>query len=83
MNGLLEYPQYTRPEVWQEMPVPEVLLTGHHANIQKWREEQSLPPHQRKTTGSFGKADRNGNKAFAKMLISHCVKHTNMLITFI
>lgn len=41
-NGLLEYPQYTRPEVWQEMRVPEVLLSGHHENIRKWRRKQSL-----------------------------------------
>jgi len=41
-DGLLEYPQYTRPEVWQERQVPEVLLSGHHKNIEKWRTEQSL-----------------------------------------
>lgn len=41
-NGLLEYPQYSRPEVWEGMSVPEVLLSGHHANIEKWRYEQSL-----------------------------------------
>lgn len=41
-NGLLEYPQYSRPEVWHEKRVPEVLLSGHHANIEKWRMEQSL-----------------------------------------
>ncbi len=41
-NGLLEYPQYTRPEVWHERPVPEVLMSGHHLNIKKWREEKSL-----------------------------------------
>ena len=41
-NGLLEYPQYTRPEIWQDKRVPEVLLSGHHANIEKWRQEQSL-----------------------------------------
>lgn len=41
-NGLLEYPQYTRPPVWHNMEVPEVLLSGHHANIEKWRREQSL-----------------------------------------
>ena len=39
--GLLEYPQYTRPEVFRGMGVPEVLLSGHHANIQKWREQQA------------------------------------------
>ena len=41
-NGLLEYPQYTRPEVFLDKKVPEVLLSGHHENIKKWREEQSL-----------------------------------------
>lgn len=41
-NGLLEYPQYTRPEIWRDKRVPEVLLSGHHANIEKWRQEQSL-----------------------------------------
>lgn len=41
-SGLLEYPQYTKPAVWNGMSVPEVLLSGHHANIEKWREEQSL-----------------------------------------
>ncbi len=41
-DGLLEYPQYTRPPVFHGMEVPEVLLSGHHANIEKWRHEQSL-----------------------------------------
>ena len=41
-SGLLEYPQYTRPAEWEGRAVPDVLLTGHHANIQKWRHEQSL-----------------------------------------
>lgn len=41
-NGLLEYPQYTRPPVWRGRAVPDVLLSGHHANIEKWRREQSL-----------------------------------------
>jgi tRNA (guanine37-N1)-methyltransferase len=41
-DGLLEYPQYTRPEVWRGRRVPEVLLSGHHANIEKWRREQAL-----------------------------------------
>ena len=40
-NGLLEYPQYTRPEESLGKKVPEVLLSGHHANIEKWRMEQS------------------------------------------
>lgn len=41
-NGLLEYPQYTRPEVFLNRKVPEILLSGHHENIKKWREEESL-----------------------------------------
>ena len=41
-NGLLEYPQYTRPETFLDKKVPEVLLSGHHKNIRKWREEKSL-----------------------------------------
>lgn len=41
-NGLLEYPQYTKPAVWRDMEVPEVLLSGHHANVDKWRHKQSL-----------------------------------------
>ena len=41
-EGLLEYPQYTRPEVFMGRRVPEVLLSGHHANIAKWRREQSI-----------------------------------------
>ncbi len=41
-NNLLEYPQYTRPEVFHEKSVPEVLLSGHHENIKKWREEKSI-----------------------------------------
>ena len=41
-EGLLEYPQYTRPAEWEGIPVPEVLLSGHHARIQAWRRQQSL-----------------------------------------
>lgn len=40
--GLLEYPQYTRPQVYEGIGVPEVLLSGHHENIKKWRYAQSL-----------------------------------------
>ena len=41
-NGLLEYPQYTRPPEFMGREVPEILLSGHHANIEKWRREQSI-----------------------------------------
>ena len=41
-EGLLEYPQYTKPAVWLEKEVPEVLLSGHHENIAKWRKQKSI-----------------------------------------
>ena len=41
-DNLLEHPQYSRPEVWRGKNVPQVLLSGHHANIERWRREQSL-----------------------------------------
>lgn len=41
-DNLLEYPQYSRPETWHDKKVPEVLMSGHHANIEKWRREQSV-----------------------------------------
>ena len=47
-NGLLEYPQYTRPEVFEGMKVPEILLSGHHENIEKWRKEKSLEMTKKK-----------------------------------
>ncbi|MHC4855672.1 MAG: tRNA (guanosine(37)-N1)-methyltransferase TrmD, partial [Planctomycetota bacterium] len=41
-EGLLEYPQYTRPEVFRDMKVPEILLSGDHGKIAQWRKEQSI-----------------------------------------
>ena len=41
-DNLLEYPQYTRPEVFMGQKVPDILLSGHHANVEKWRREQSI-----------------------------------------
>ena len=41
-DGLLEYPQYTRPEVWEGRAVPPILLSGHHANVAKWRRKQAI-----------------------------------------
>ena len=41
-NGLLEYPQYTRPEIFEGEKVPDVLLSGHHKNIEKWRQDKSI-----------------------------------------
>lgn len=41
-DGLLEYPQYTRPETWEGRKVPDILRSGHHANVAKWRRKQSI-----------------------------------------
>ncbi len=56
-NGLLEYPQYTRPEVWMERRVPEILLSGHHANIDRWRREKELERTLQKRPDMLEKAE--------------------------
>lgn len=55
--GLLEYPQYTRPEVWRGRPVPPVLLSGHHGNIQQWRRAQSLAVTRRNRPDLWAQAE--------------------------
>ena len=47
LDGLLDCPHYTRPELWNDTPVPEVLMSGHHANIERWRRDQRLLLTQR------------------------------------
>lgn len=44
-DGLLEYPQYSRPEEWHGLTVPEVLLSGNHEKVDRWRKKQAIPPH--------------------------------------
>ena len=56
-SGLLEYPQYTRPEVWHGRKVPEVLLSGHHANIARWRREQRILTTLKKRPDMLESAD--------------------------
>lgn len=56
-NGLLEYPQYTRPPEWHNKKVPEVLLSGHHANIEKWRRQQSLKRTYERRPDMLNKAE--------------------------
>ncbi len=60
-NGLLEYPQYTRPAVWHDKSIPEVLLSGHHANIEKWKREQSLINTLKKRPDMLKKAQLTKN----------------------
>lgn len=56
-DGLLEYPQYTRPEVFLDMEVPEILKSGHHENIEKWRREKSIEITQARRPDLLKKED--------------------------
>lgn len=56
-DHLLEYPQYSRPEIWHDKQVPPILLSGHHANIEKWRREQSIIRTARNRPDSLEKAE--------------------------
>lgn len=69
-NGLLEYPQYTRPEVWKGKAVPEVLLSGHHANIRKWRREQEIERTLKKRPDMLAdvQLDKNDKKFLATLI---------------
>lgn len=60
-NNLLEYPQYTRPEIVDGVSVPEVLLSGHHAKIAEWRREQSIEATRKKRPDLYKKFLRNKN----------------------
>ena len=55
-DNLLEYPQYSRPEIWHEKQVPPVLLSGHHANIEKWRQRAVSDSYCKESSGSSGKS---------------------------
>lgn len=65
-EGLLEYPQYTRPAVFRGMAVPEVLLSGHHANIAAWRRAQALQKTQSMRPELLGSHGRTAGGAQAK-----------------
>ena len=56
-NGLLEYPQYTRPAVWHDKPIPDILISGHHAKIERWKREQSLLVTKQKRPDMLEKAE--------------------------
>ncbi|MGH7797882.1 MAG: RNA methyltransferase, partial [Candidatus Binatia bacterium] len=69
-NGLLEYPQYTRPEEFRGMKVPEVLLTGDHERIRRWRREQSLVLTLERRPDLYAKATEGRNKQVGAGMIS-------------
>ena len=66
-NGLLEYPQYTRPEVWMDRRVPEVLLSGHHQNVEKWQKEKAVEVTAKKRPDMIDKANEDQQKMSKKM----------------
>lgn len=75
-NGLLEYPQYTRPSVWQGREVPEVLMSGHHKNIEKFKREKSLENTYNKRpemlkTADLSKEDKEFLKSY-KNKVEEC-----------
>ena len=59
-DGLLEYPQFTKPAVWHGREVPAVLLSGHHANIKSWRREQSVQRTRQKRPDLWEKTEKKG-----------------------
>ncbi len=56
-EGLLEYPQYTRPEIWHDRKVPDILMSGHHANVDIWRRQMSLLRTRQRRPDLFEKAE--------------------------
>jgi tRNA (guanine37-N1)-methyltransferase len=66
-DGLLEFPQYSRPEVWHDRAVPKILLSGHHANIAKWRRKMSIVRTKERRPDMYEKLDLS-SKADKKLL---------------
>ena len=66
-DGLLEYPQYSRPEVWHDRRVPPILLSGHHANIAKWRRKQAILRTRNRRPDMYERLDLS-SKADRKLL---------------
>ena len=70
-DHLLEYPQYTRPEEWHGKKVPEILLSGHHLNVEKWRREQSVIRTAKRRPDLLAKAElTEKEKELAKKYLS-------------
>lgn len=73
LDGLLDCPHFTRPEVWQGQPVPEVLLSGHHGNIERWRRDRRLEltwrnrPDLIETARAAGKLDLTDERLLASL----------------
>ena len=76
-GNLLEHPHYSRPEVWHEKRVPEVLLSGHHANIEKWREQSVIRTAERRPD-LLEKADLSAKE---KALADRCLAEKKLAFT--
>ena len=74
----MEHPHYSRPEVWHEKRVPEVLLSGHHANIEKWRREQSVIRTAERRPDLLEKADLSAKE---KALADRCLAEKKLAFT--
>jgi tRNA (guanine37-N1)-methyltransferase len=61
-NGLLEYPQYSRPAVWHGREVPEILLSGNHQKVAQWRRKQSLRRTKERRPDLYRKLDLSGKE---------------------
>ncbi len=75
-SSLLEHPQYTKPSVWHDREVPEVLSSGHHAKIEEWKREQSLERTLLRRPELLEKAElsKNDKKFLAKIRENHSMK---------
>ncbi len=78
-DGLLEYPQYTRPDVYKGMAVPEVLLSGNHENIRKWRLKKRIEKTLRNRPDMIWNAKQNGQLSLeAKKMIEEITEQTSV-----
>ena len=77
-DNLLEYPQYSRPEVWRGKAVPPILMSGHHANVEKWRREQSVIRTAERRPDLLEKADLSAKE---KALADRCLAEKKLAFT--
>jgi tRNA (guanine37-N1)-methyltransferase len=79
-NGLLEYPQYSRPAIWHGREVPQILLSGDHGKVANWRRKQSLRRTRERRPDMYEKLDLSGKqdkKLLAEMEAEDCERYKN------
>ncbi len=80
-DGLLEYPQFTRPEVWEGRSVPDILRSGHHANVKKWRRKQSIIRTQKRRPDMYEKlvfTEKSDKKLLAEIETEEALEHNDV-----